>query len=216
MRTAALLCALAVSLACATAKTDPIPVKVFQIDVTRKPSEVDPVPSGCKLLQSFPPFDQMAKERLVEDPYKARRKETLALGGNMLLVRSEDLVVRPNLDCPPADQSPGCLSTSQNWYRVTLEGYSCSTDALRELTLEAASASDQGTFLSFPLASKKVSPELVKEQLIEMQKQGVGPEVMVTYVKGQHLKRKLTAQDILDWKRAGLPDEVIQAAAAAR
>ena len=46
-----------------------------------------------------------------------------------------------------------------------------------------------------------------------MSRAGVAPEVLLAYVRGQRLTRKLTAEDIIAWTKAGIPDAVIEAAA---
>jgi hypothetical protein len=46
-----------------------------------------------------------------------------------------------------------------------------------------------------------------------MSRAGIAPDVVLAYVRGQRLTRKLTADDIIAWTKAGLPDAVIEAAA---
>ncbi len=41
----------------------------------------------------------------------------------------------------------------------------------------------------------------------------VGPDVMLAFVRSQRLSRRLTAEEIIDWTRAGIPDAVIVAVA---
>jgi hypothetical protein len=46
-----------------------------------------------------------------------------------------------------------------------------------------------------------------------MTRAGVAPDVLLAYVRGRRLSRKMTAEDIIDWTKAGIPDAVIEAAA---
>jgi hypothetical protein len=43
---------------------------------------------------------------------------------------------------------------------------------------------------------------------------GEGPEadVVAAYVRSQHLSAPLTAEEIIDWKKAGIPQQVMRAA----
>ena len=150
-------------------------------------------------------------------PYKRQRGETLQKGGNVLLVLSERTVTRPNLDCPSGDTSADCLSRGQSWYRVKFEEYACAPEAARELAERPAGERRGGItiLLSSPktAASPAIAPRALKEKLLEMSRAGVAPEVLLAYVIGQRLSRKLTAEDIIDWTKAGIPDAVIEAAA---
>ena len=42
------------------------------------------------------------------------------------------------------------------------------------------------------------------------------PQVLLAYTKGQRLTRKMTAEEIIDWTKSGIPDAVIEAAASSR
>jgi hypothetical protein len=158
----------------------------------------------------------MESERAMDDPYKRQRSETLQNGGNVLLVLSERTVARPNLECPSGDTSADCLRRGQSWYRVKFEEYACAPEAARNL---AERPSERRGGITIPLSSPKtaasaaVAPGELKEKLLEMSRAGVAPDVLLAYVRGQRLSRKLTAEDIIAWTRAGLPDAVIEAAA---
>jgi hypothetical protein len=159
----------------------------------------------------------MESERAMDDPYKRKRSETLRNGGNVLLVLSERTVTRPNLDCPSGDASADCLRRGQSWYRVKFEEYACAPEAARELVERPPEPRSGG--ITIPLSSPKstasaaIAPRELKEKLLEMSRAGVAPEVILAYVKGQRLSRKLTAEDIIAWTKAGIPDAVIEAAA---
>jgi hypothetical protein len=159
----------------------------------------------------------MESERAMDDPYRGERRETAHNGGNVLLVLSERTVTRPNLDCPSGDASADCLRRGQSWYRLRFEQYACAPEAARELA-ELRSEPRRGG-ITIPLSSPKLAatpalaPRELKEKLLEMSRAGVAPDVLLAYVKAQRLSRKMTAEDIIDWTKAGIPDAVIQAAA---
>jgi hypothetical protein len=46
-----------------------------------------------------------------------------------------------------------------------------------------------------------------------MMQEHVAPEVILAFVRGQALTHRLTAEEIIDWTRAGIPDAVILSAA---
>jgi hypothetical protein len=207
-------------LACASAPRQKRPsVGVYEADMAAPPA-ARRLPEGCRLLAASGPADQMESERAMDDPYKRQRSETSQKGGNVLLVLSERTVTRPNLDCPSGDTSADCLRQGQSWYRVKFEEYACAPEAVRELA-ELPSGPRRGG-ITIPLSSPKmaastaVAPRELKERLLEMSRAGVAPDVLLAYVKGQRLSRRMTAEDIIDWTKAGIPDAVIEAAASSR
>ena len=205
------------ALACASAPREKRPsVDVYEADMA-SPAAARRLPEGCRLLASSGPVDQMESERAMDDPYKRQRSETLRHGGNVLLVLSERTVTRPNLDCPSGDASADCLRRGQSWYRVKFEEYACAPEAARDLAERPPEQRRGG--ITIPLsppktaASAAASPGELKEKLLEMSRAGVAPDVLLAYVRGQRLSRKLTAEDIIAWTKAGIPDAVIEAAA---
>jgi hypothetical protein len=208
------------AVACASVPRQARPaVDVYEADMASPPA-TRRLPEGCRLLAASGPVDQMESERAMDDPYKRQRGETLQKGGNVLLVLSERTVTRPNLDCPSGDTSADCLRRGQSWYRVKFEQYACTPEAGRELA-ELSPEPRRGG-ITIPLSSPKtaaspaLAPRQLKEKLLEMARAGVAPDVLLAYVKGQRLSRKMTAEDIIDWTKAGIPDAVIEAAAASR
>ena len=205
------------ALACASAPREKRPsVDVYEADMA-SPAAARRLPEGCRLLAVTGPVDQMESERAMGDPYKRQRRETSEKGGNVLLVLSERTVTRPNLDCPSGDTSADCLRRGQSWYRVKFEEYACGQEAARELADRPLEPHRSG--ITIPLSSPKVAaspaitPRELKQKLLEMTRAGVAPDVLLAYVKGQRLSRKMTAEDIIDWTKAGIPDAAIEAAA---
>lgn len=60
--------------------------------------------------------------------------------------------------------------------------------------------------------AEAVAPAEVKSKVLEMIKADVGENVIVSYVRGVRLSSKLTAEEIVDWKKSGIPERVIEAA----
>jgi len=57
-----------------------------------------------------------------------------------------------------------------------------------------------------------LAPAEMKSKVLEMIKASVGEEVIAGYVRGVRLSAKLTAEEIVDWKKSGIPESVIGAA----
>jgi len=51
----------------------------------------------------------------------------------------------------------------------------------------------------------------VKAKVLEMMAAGVGTDLIVAYVGARRLERLLSAEEILEWKKAGIPESVIKA-----
>ena len=205
------------TLACASAPREKrSSVDVYEADMA-SPAAARRLPEACQLLGSSGPVDQMESERAMNDPYKRQRSQTLQKGGNVLLVLSERTVARPTLECPSGDTSADCARQGQSWYRVKFEEYACAPDAARELAERPAEPRRGGITIPLsspkPAASPAMAPNELKEKLLEMSRAGVAPDVLLAYVRGQRLTRKLTAEDIIAWTKAGIPDAVIEAAA---
>jgi hypothetical protein len=58
---------------------------------------------------------------------------------------------------------------------------------------------------------KPMSPSELLAELTSLQKQGFNPDMLAKYVSQQTLSAPLSAQDMADFKKAGIPDAVIQA-----
>jgi hypothetical protein len=194
----------------------------------RQPAAQRAMPGGCRLIASSGPIDQMESERASGDPYRQQRRETAERGGNVLLALSETLVNRPTTDCPSNDTSPDCLKSGQSWYRVRFEEYACSPEAASRLAALPAEPGRGGITILFgsprkppfpeappgsaPRAGAPFSPAELKTKVLAMMQEHVAPEVILAFVRGQALTRRLTAEEIIDWTRAGIPDAVILSA----
>jgi hypothetical protein len=63
-------------------------------------------------------------------------------------------------------------------------------------------------------AAPGVSPDDLLAELVKLKKQGFTADLLVDYVNGKNLSSTLTADDMVEWKNAGMPQEVIKAALA--
>ena len=61
-------------------------------------------------------------------------------------------------------------------------------------------------------AEPPVSPADLLADLVKLKKQGFTTDLLVDYVNGKTLTKALSADDLVKWKNAGMPQEVIKAA----
>jgi hypothetical protein len=213
-----------VSAGCATSGRSPKgpAVAVYEAPALQ-PAAQRAMPEGCRLIGTSGSIDQMESERASGDPYRQQRRETAERGGNVLLALSETLVNRPTTDCPSNDVSPDCLKSGQSWYRVRFEEYACSPDAASQLAALPADSRRGGITILFgsPKAAGRqlqagaaLSPAELKTKILAMMQEKVASEVILAFVRGQAVTRRLSAEEIIDWTRSGIPDAVIQSAAA--
>ena len=204
------------------------PVAVYEADA-RQPEGQRPMPEGCRVIGTSGSIDQMESERASGDPYRQQRRETAERGGNVLLALSETVVNRPTTDCPSNDTSPDCLKSGQSWYHVRFEEYACTPEATSRLAALPAEPRRGGITILFGSPRKAPSAEAppapparagaplstaeLKTKVLAMMQEHVAAEVTLAFVRGQALTRKLTAEEIIDWTRSGIPDAVIQSAA---
>ncbi len=63
-------------------------------------------------------------------------------------------------------------------------------------------------------AAVGIAPSELKAKVLVLMREGVGTDVIVAYVKSKPVSASLTAEEILDWKKSGIADSVIEAALA--
>ena len=139
MRWCSLLIAL-VACGCATLTPEGARVTVY-----RAPLEADPskrsMPEGCRLVTaqpavSMPEMDLDGQK----DPFRRERNAEGASGANVLLVLSRMTAARQETDCPPSSPITDCPPSFGAWFKVVVESYSCTPDALRILSPPAKGA----------------------------------------------------------------------------
>jgi hypothetical protein len=226
MRHAMPLILLGSVMGCASLTPQGAHVKVYEADLAA-PANSRSLPEGCRRLSVAGPIEQMESERHISDPYRIQRNETGERGGNVLLVLSSPLVTRAKLDCAPSDKSPECADRGQSWYRVSFESYACDEVALQSLArLEPATSEESGLW---PVGKRKAPPPSptsrrtpsaalstseLKSKILTLMQEGLGTDVIAAYVRERRVATALTAEEIIDWKRAGIVDPVIEAAIA--
>lgn len=219
-------------LACASLTPQAADVKVYQAELPERDAAAPALPGGCKRLGGSGPIDQQQEDREISDPYRTERSRTASLGGNVLYVQSYRFMNLMKLDCPVGDTSPGCMDRSQSWYRVKFESYACDAPALQALA-EAPLPSSPGVFRfeltkrtptsSSPAAPVAAAPTpapapratadaaALKSQVLALMQEGVGADVIRLYVRSHPLAAPLTADEIIDWKKSGIAETIIEA-----
>ena len=227
--------------ACASLSPNGARVKVYEANFAA-PESARTLPAGCRILSTTAPESQMESERHISDPYRTQRNDTAAQGGNVLLVLSDRFRSFAKTDCATSENSPDCQS--QNWYKVRFASYACDAAAEQTLAAKAAEAADSTSSEGWWLfGSKKtkttpapasaaapapapavdpavaprgeVSPSELEAKILRLMREGVGTDVLVAYAKSHRVSSALTAEEILDWKKAGIAEPVIEAAIAA-
>jgi hypothetical protein len=57
-----------------------------------------------------------------------------------------------------------------------------------------------------------ISASALKRRVLDLMKEGVGTPVIVGYVKTQRLNPGMSPEDIVDWKRSGIDESIVEAA----
>jgi hypothetical protein len=85
--------------------------------------------------------------------------------------------------------------------------------ALGDPALQNAWLGKSGPVASTPAAAAAgITPDELLAELVKLKKQGFTPELLVDYVNQKSLTNGLTADDMVKWKKEGMPQDVIQAA----
>lgn len=62
-----------------------------------------------------------------------------------------------------------------------------------------------------PAAASSTTAAVLKSKILALLQEGIGTDVIVSYVRANRLPAPLTAEEIIDWKKAGVPDDVLRA-----
>jgi hypothetical protein len=93
------------------------------------------MPEGCRLLTTKPPLSMPELDlEGQKDPFRRERNEVGAAGANALLVLSRKTIGRRNMECPPSSPITDCPGSFGAWFDVAIESYTCTSDALRNLS----------------------------------------------------------------------------------
>jgi hypothetical protein len=69
-----------------------------------------------------------------KDPFRRERNAAGVAGANALLVLSQKTIGRRNMECPGSSPITDCPGSFGAWFRVAIETYACTPDALRKLS----------------------------------------------------------------------------------
>src|SRR5579862_5897414 len=122
-----------------------VPVVVYQAPLDAPPA-MRRMPEGCELVatSSRVPMPELDLEGQ-KDPFRVARNAAGAAGANALLVLKRMVIGRRSSDCPAASPITDCPADFGAWFDVVVESYSCSDEALHQLSLLGpAPERDQG------------------------------------------------------------------------
>jgi hypothetical protein len=118
---------------CVTLTPDGARVAVYQAPLGGESGHRG-LPRGCRLRATLPPTTMTELElEGQKDPFRVERNRAAAEGANLLLVLTRMTLSRRDLECPSASPITDCPPSSGAWYRVVVECYACTADALRAL-----------------------------------------------------------------------------------
>ena len=230
-----------VSFGCTSLTPEGASVRVYQTELKTPEASAPPLPGGCKPLAAWGPIDQQEQERNTSDPYRAQRNTTAEKGGNVLLVKSARFLTLKRTECTESDprncpdsaqnwykvsfgayacDAPALavLSDSKpaSESKALFEWSPKKSPAPAAVAPSAAAAPASAAAVppgqpAPPVAASATTAAVLKSKLLALIQEGVGTDVIVSYVRANRLPAPLTAEQIIEWKKAGIPDEVIRA-----
>lgn len=81
-------------------------------------------------------------------------------------------------------------------------------------TPRASSSSSSASSSSAAPDAARITPSALLAELVKLKKQGFDNDLLVDYVNKKTLTTSLSSDDLVKWKQAGMPEEVIKAALA--
>ena len=110
-------------------------VSVYQARMNAAPADRS-MPAGCTLIAAEP-AKHMTELDLdgQKDPFRKARNEAGAAGANALLVLRRTLIGRRDPECAAAMRITDCAGSLGAWFDVTVESYTCPSDALANFSL---------------------------------------------------------------------------------
>ena len=123
--------------ACVTLTPAGAHVSVYRAPLDGLPAQRR-MPAGCRLLATAPPatITELDLEGQ-KDPFRVQRNTAGAAGANALLVLSRMTISRHDAECPGSSPITDCPPSFGAWYRIVVESYACTPDALRALSTTA-------------------------------------------------------------------------------
>jgi hypothetical protein len=128
-----LLCVL--SCGCSTLTPDGARVSVYQAPLDALPPQHG-MPTGCRLVQTKPAVSMTELDMEGQkDPFRLQRNEAATSGANVLLVLRRMILGRRDSECTAGLRITDCPPGFGAWFRVVVQSYACSPDALRTLSM---------------------------------------------------------------------------------
>ena len=99
------------------------------------PASQRSMPEGCRLVATKPsvPMTELDMEGQ-KDPFRVERNEAGTAGANALLVLSRMTMSRRDPECPTSAPITDCPPGVGAWFRVAIESYACTPEALHTLS----------------------------------------------------------------------------------
>jgi len=109
-------------------------VAVYEAPMDGAPAQRS-MPEGCRLVTSSP-SDTMTELDLEgqKDPLRRYRNDAAAAGANALLMLKRKIVSRQDSECPASSPITDCPPGFGAWFRVVIESYACTPQALDALS----------------------------------------------------------------------------------
>jgi hypothetical protein len=119
---------------CVTLTPEGAGVSVYRAPIEGVQSQRQ-MPQGCRLVATKPPVSMTELDMEGQkDPFRVERNEAGAAGANALLVLSRMIISRHDPECPGSSPITDCPPSLGAWFRVVIESYACTPDALRGLS----------------------------------------------------------------------------------
>jgi hypothetical protein len=92
------------------------------------------MPEGCRLVTASPQ-ETMTELDLEgqKDPLRQYRNDAAAAGANALLMLKRRIISRHDSECPSSSPITDCPPSFGSWFRVVIESYACTSEALETL-----------------------------------------------------------------------------------
>jgi hypothetical protein len=120
---------------CVTLTPEGARVSVYRAPLDGLPAQRS-MPAGCRLLATTPPVPMTELDMEGQkDPFREERNRAGAAGANALLVLSRMTTSRHDSECPGSSPITDCPPSFGAWFRVVMESYACSADALGKLSM---------------------------------------------------------------------------------
>ena len=133
VRTLLLLAAISLAPGCVRLTPAGASVSVFRAPLDGAPAQRS-MPQDCRLLSTTQPMSMPELDLEGQKvPFRDARNAAGAAGANALLVLTRMERSRRNFECPGSSPITDCPPSFGAWFRVVVESYACTPEALRAL-----------------------------------------------------------------------------------